>query len=44
MNIIYFRIKFQGSNIIQESTNPIQDGLFQGCSRMGGEGKKAPPP
>ena len=23
--------------------NPIQDGLFRGCSRMGGGGKKAPP-
>ena len=24
--------------------NPIQDGLFQGCSRMGRGAKKAPPP
>ena len=24
--------------------NPIQDGLFRGCSRIGGGGKKAPLP
>ena len=24
--------------------SPIQDGLFWGCSRMGGGGKKTPPP
>ena len=26
------------------SFNPIQDGLFRGCSRMGSVAKKAPPP
>ena len=27
----------------EENINPIQDGLFQGCSRMGGGGDGPPP-
>ena len=36
--LIIVRIEFDVSFF-----NPIQDGLFRGCSRMGG-GKKVPPP
>ena len=38
---------YKNSVNISQSTaflNTIKDGLFQGCSRMGVGGKKAPPP
>ena len=31
-----------GRSLFHTSLNPIQDGLFRGCSRMGGGGKKSP--
>ena len=41
--IFCIKLKYTGNSFC---FNPIQDGLFRGCSRIvgGGEGAKSPPP
>ena len=40
--VTFIRNKFESAGYHKRFVNPIQDGLFQGCSRM--EGQKGPPP